>query len=244
MEPPFVGREAEFSALKERLHATGRDHRARLVSVTGVGGIGKSRLAWELEKYLDGLVENVYWHSGRSPAYGDGLAYWALGEMIRRRAGIAERDDEATTRAKLDATLAEWVADEEERRWITPRLRALLGLEEPPAGSREELFAAWRTVFERISDRGTAVLVFEDLHWADDGLIDFIESILEWSRAHPILIVILARPELLERRPTWGAGQREFTALHLEPMRPEPMTLLVHGMAPGLPASAMKRSRT
>ncbi len=241
VEPPFVGREAEFSALKERLHATSRDHRARLVSISGVGGIGKSRLAWELEKYLDGLAETVYWHHGRSPAYGSGLAFWALGEMVRRRAGIAERDDEATTNLKLDSMLRDWVADDEERRWVAPRMRALLGLEEAPAGSREELFAAWRSLFERISDRGTAVLVFEDLHWADDGLVDFIESILEWSRAHPILIVTLARPELLERRSTWGAGQRDFTALHLEPLGSEPMTALVHGMAPGLPASVVTR---
>ncbi len=104
LEPPFVGRAEELRALKEALHAAGRDRRPRLVSVTGPAGIGKSRLAWELEKYVDGLVEPVYWHEGRSPAHGDGVAAWALGEMVRRRAGLAEGDDEATTRAGIDAT--------------------------------------------------------------------------------------------------------------------------------------------
>ena len=240
-EPPFVGREAEFAALKERLHATSRDGRARLVSIVGAAGIGKSRLAWEFEKYLDGLVETVYWHHGRSPAYGEGLAFWALGEMIRRRAGIAERDDQATTLEKLAACLAECVPNEDDQRWIGPRLRALLGLEEAPPGSRDELFAAWRTFFELIAARGTAILVFEDLHWADSGLIDFIESILEWSRSHRIVVVTLARPELLERRPTWGAGQRDFLALHLEPLPAAAVSELVNGLAPGLPAALVAR---
>ena len=241
LEPPFVGRDADFQALKERLHATSRDGRARLVSIVGVAGIGKSRLAWEFEKYLDGLVETVHWHHGRSPAYGDGLAFWALGEMVRRRAGVAETDDQTTTGAKLAACLADFVPDEEERRWVSPRLRALLGLEEAPPGPREELFAAWRTFFERVADRATAVLVFEDLQWADPGLIDFIESILEWSRSHRLLILTLARPELLERRPSWGAGQRDFLAMHLDPLPAAAMSELVNGLAPGLPAPIAAR---
>src|SRR5439155_1675558 len=99
LEPPFVGRDEEFRLLKDLLHATGRERRARLVSITGPAGIGKSRLAWELEKYIDGVVEDVFWHRGRSPSYGEGITFWALGEMVRRRAGLAENDDEATTRA-------------------------------------------------------------------------------------------------------------------------------------------------
>jgi class 3 adenylate cyclase/tetratricopeptide (TPR) repeat protein len=241
IEPPFVGRDADFGVLKELLHATGRERRARLVSIVGVAGIGKSRLAWELEKYIDGLVEVIYWHHGRSPAYGEGIAFWSLGEMVRRRAGIAETDDEAQTAARLDSCLLEYVPDEEERRWIGPRLRALLGLEAGPTGEREELFAAWRAFFERVADRGTTVLVFEDLHWADPGLLDFIESLLEWSRARPILIVTLARPELLDRRPTWGASQRHCTGIHLEPLSTAAMTELVTGLAPGLSGPIVSR---
>ena len=196
---------------------TGRERRARLVSVVGQAGIGKSRLAWELEKYLDGVVELVRWHRGRSPAYGEGVTFWALGEMVRRRAGLAEGDDEATTRAAVAAMLAEHVPDADERRWIEPRLLALLGLEETPPGGREELFAAWRTFFERLAADGTVVLVFEDLHWADDGLLDFIEHLLDWSRNQPILVVSLARPELLDRRPGWGTDRRGAVAIRLGP---------------------------
>ena len=118
LEAPFVGRDDELRLLEDLYHATARDRRVRLVSVTGQGGIGKSRLAWEFLKYIDGLVETVYWHQGRSPSYGSGITFWALGEMVRERAGLAEVDDEATTRARIAETVARWVPDERERRWI------------------------------------------------------------------------------------------------------------------------------
>ena len=127
LEPPFVGRDAEMRILKELLHATARERRARLVSFVGVAGIGKTRLGWEFHKYIDGVVEDIYWHQGRSPAYGEGITFWALGEMVRKRAGLAESDDAATTRERIAATVAEYVPDAEERRWIEPRLLQLLG---------------------------------------------------------------------------------------------------------------------
>ncbi len=154
LEAPFVGRADELRLLKETYHATGRERRARLVSLVGQAGIGKSRLAWELETYLDGLVETVRWHRGRSPAYGEGVTFWALGEMVRRRAGLTEGDDEPTTRAAVARMVEEHVPDEAERRWIEPRLLVLLGLAEAPSGGREELFAAWRTFFERLAADG------------------------------------------------------------------------------------------
>src|SRR4051812_16539402 len=169
LEPPFTGRDDDLRLLKELFHATERERKSRLVSVIGQGGIGKSRLAWEFEKYIDGVVGSVYWHEGRSPAYGEGISYWALAEMVRGRAGIAESDDPAIAAARLRETLAEWLPDDQERRWVEPRLAALLALEPMPSGSRDELFAAWRTFFERIAQRGPAVLVFEDVQWADDG---------------------------------------------------------------------------
>jgi len=240
LEPPFVGRDAEFALIKDLFHATSRERRLRCISITGQAGIGKSRLAWELEKYLDGLVETVLWHQGRSPAYGEGLTFWALGEMVRRRARILEEDDAGETRRKLRQTLDENLPDEEERKWCEPKLLTLLGAGGDSAVEPRELFAAWRLFFERLSDRATCVLVFEDLHWADSGLIDFIEHLMEWSRQKPILIVTLARPELLERRPTWGAGRRNFTSIHLEPIEAAAMRALLAGFVPGLPATAVR----
>ena len=239
LEAPFVGRTEEFRLLKELFHTTARERRVRHVSITGIAGIGKSRLAWEFLKYVDGLVEDTYWHEGRSPAYGEGITFWALGEMVRRRAGLAEADDERTTREKIAAALSRFVPDEAERHWIEPRLLTLLGLEVSVSGGREELFAAWRTFFERVAARGTVVLVFEDLQWADSGLLDFIDHVLEWSRAVPIYIVTLARPELLDRRPDWGAGRRNFTSIHLEPLSEAAMHQLLGGLVPGLPERAV-----
>ncbi len=239
LEPPFVGRETEFRLLRELFHATGRDRKARLVSLSGQAGIGKSRLAWEFSKYTDGVVETVWWHQGRCPSYGEGISFWALGEMVRKRAGLAEGEDEAAVRAGVAATLAQHVPDADERAFVEPALLALLGLAEAPPGGRERLFAGWRTFFERIAEGGTVALVFEDLQWADDGLLDFIEHILEWSRNFPIFILTLARPELLDRRPTWG-GARSSTSLALSPLAGEEMRALLAGLVPGLPEPAVR----
>ena len=235
LEAPFVGRDDELRLLKDLFHATGRERRARLVSVIGPAGIGKSRLGWEFSKYTDGVVDTTYWHVGRSPAYGEGISFWALGEMVRRRAGLFETDDETTTRLKIAETLVEYVPDEADRRWIEPALLTLLGVE-TSAGGSEQLFAAWRTFFERIADQGTVAMVFEDFHYADSGLIDFVDHLLEWSRSVPIFVITLSRPELLERRADWGAGKRNFTSLYLEPLDPGAMRELLAGLVPGLPS--------
>ena len=238
LEPPFVGREVELRLLKDLLHVAGRERRPRLISITGPAGIGKSRLAWEFEKYLDGLVEDVFWHRGRAPSYGEGVTFWALGEMVRKRAGLAEDDDETTTRTRIGETVAEWVPDRKDREWVEPALLTLLGLEPPPAGGREVLFAAWRIFFERIAGRGLTVMLFEDLQWADGGQLDFIDHLLEWSRGVPLLVVTLARPELLDRRPGWGTSARSFNTIGLEPLTDEQMQDLVAGLVPQMPPAA------
>ena len=238
LEPPFVGREEQLRLLVDLLHSTGRERKARMVSVTGIAGTGKSRLARELLRYVDGLAETVFWHQGRSPAYGEGIAFWALAEMVRMRARISELEDARSARRKLASAVEDYVDLPDERRWLEPCLAHLLGLAEPTTEDRKELFSAWRTFFERIAVRGTVVMVFEDLQWADTGLLDFVESIPEWSRNHPILVVSLSRPELADRRPAWGAATRSFTSLHLDPLDDDAMRELLHGLVRGLPEDA------
>ena len=235
LEPPFVGRGEEFRLLKDQLHATTRDGTARLVSIIGEAGIGKSRLAWELLKYVDGLSETFRWHQGRSPAYGDGVTFWALAEMVRGRAGITENEDALKARTRLRTAVAEYVPDIEEQQWIEPRLAGLLGLDEMPSGDRNELFAAIRTFFQRIADEQTTVLLFEDLHWADTGQLDFIEELIEMSQDHSILVITLARPELLDRQPHWGSARNRFMSVRLGPIGDADMKALITGMAPGIP---------
>jgi hypothetical protein len=233
----------EFRLLTDQLHAAEREGKLRVVAVTGQAGMGKSRLVWELEKYLDGLAADrvYYWHQGRSPSYGEGVTYWALGEMVRRRARIAEGESADSTREKLAATLTDFVPDPDERRRLEPALGALLGVETADWAQREQLFSAWRTFFERIADRGPTVLVFEELQWADDGLLDFIDHLLDWSREKPILILTLARPEILDRRPNFGLGRHAFMAIHLDPLAAGAMGQLLRGLVPTLSDEDLRR---
>jgi class 3 adenylate cyclase/tetratricopeptide (TPR) repeat protein len=235
LEPPFVGRDRDLRLVKELFHASAEEKKAQLVSIVGVAGIGKSRLSWEFEKYVDGLIEEVWWHRGRCLAYGDGVAYWALAEMVRMRCRIVEDEGPASARSKLRAVLAEHVSDPEEREWIEPRLAHLLALESAVARDEENLFAAWRIFFERLAERSPTILVFEDMQWADAGLLDFLEYLLEWSRNLPLFVLVLARPEFADKRPSWGAGRRGFSSLYLQPLSPRAMSELLTGLVPGLP---------
>ncbi len=243
LEPPFVGRDRELRLLKEYLHGTGEEGRARLLSIVGIGGVGKSRLGWEFFKYVDGLSEVVHWHRGRCLSYGEGVAFWALNEMVRMRAGIVENEPGETARLKLRAMVEEFVSDPEERRWVEPRLAHLVGLEERVAIDPRDLYAAWRFFFERLAAKHLTVLLFEDLQWADSGLLDFIEYLLEWSRNSPLLVLTLARPELNEKRPGWASGKRGVASLYLDPLSPESMDRLLEGMVPGLPEDLKTRIR-
>src|SRR5262249_44518145 len=151
-------------------------------------------------KYIDGLADTTYWHRGRCLAYGEGVTYWALADMVRMRCRIVEDEEPGPALEKLRAILEEHVTDPEERRFIEPRVAQLLGLGDQDARDRQDLFAAWRLFFERLADVYPSVLAFEDMQWADASLLDFVEYLLEWSRNSPLYVITLARPELLERR--------------------------------------------
>jgi class 3 adenylate cyclase/tetratricopeptide (TPR) repeat protein len=243
LEAPFVGRSAELRLLKDLFHASADEARARLVSVVGVAGIGKSRLSWEFEKYIDGLAATVWWHRGRCLSYGEGVAYWALAEMVRGRAKIVEDESQEAAAAKLRAVVELHVAEPAEREWIEPRLLQLLGLSDRTAPDREDLFSAWRRFFERLAEQGPLVMVFEDLHWADEGLVAFIDYLLDWARHHPIFVVTLARPEVADRHPGFPGSTRNSTTLPLEPLGDDAMDQLLTGLVPGLPADVCVRLR-
>jgi hypothetical protein len=237
LEPPLVGRDRELRLIKELFHASADERKAHLVSVIGVGGHGKSCLVWEFFKYMDGVADQIYWHRGRCLAYGEGVTYWALAEMVRMRAGIVDGEEIDSARVKLRAAVAERLPDPGERKWVEPRLAHLLGLEERQVHEREDLFAGWRLFFERMAEVNPVVLVFDDMQWADASLLDFVEYLLEWSRNYPIFIVTLARPDLVERHPQWGAGKRGFTSLSLESLSEAAMEALIAGFVPGLPTA-------
>ncbi len=234
LEAPFVGRDRELRRIKDLFHTCADERRPQLISITGIAGIGKSRLAWEFYKYFDGLPQITYWHRGRCLSYGEGVTYWALADMVRWRARIAEDEEPASALAKLAEVVEQHLPDQKERHFVEPRLRHLLALEEGRF-EREDLFAAWRVFFERLADVYPTVLVFEDMQWADTSLLDFIEYLLEWSRTFPLFVVTLARPELQERRPGWGAASRNFTSIFLEPLSEGSMQELLAGLVPGLP---------
>ena len=178
---------------------------------------------------------------GRCLPYGEGVTYWALAEMVRMRAGIAEGEDPESALPKLRACVEEHVVDPEERAWVHPRLAHLLSLEDRAAGSREDLFAGWRLFFERLAERTPTILVFEDCQWADAALVDFIEYLLDWSRDSRLLVLTLSRPEVADRHPALVSARRASTSIYLEPLHRQPMEALLSGLVPGLPDALRER---
>ena len=241
LEAPFVGRDRELRLVKDVFHAGTEGRRAHLVQVTGIAGIGKSRLAWEFFKYMDGLQSGYFWHRGRCLAYGQGVTYFALAEMVRGRAGIREAEDRDSAINKLQALVDEVVPDPEDRRFVFPRLAHLIGLEERTAPDKQDLFAAWRLFFERLAEESPVLMVFEDMQWADPTLLEFLTYLMEWSRAYPLFVMSLVRPD----SPAAGlaATTRNATLIHLEPISPADMDKLLTGLVPGLPKALAERIR-
>jgi class 3 adenylate cyclase len=215
LRTPLVGRERERSMLADSLARARSEQSAQLVTLVGVPGIGKSRLVAELFQITESDPDLIAWRQGRSLPYGERVSFWALGEIVKAHAGILESDDSAAAEEKLATMVADLTEDEKEREWLARLTRPLVGLEGAERTEREEAFAAWRRLLEAAAEHRPLILVFEDLHWADDGLLDFVDHLADWATTVPLLIVATARPELLDRRPGWGGGKRNAFTLSI-----------------------------
>jgi class 3 adenylate cyclase len=226
---PLVGRESELGALGAALERAVRDIEPQLVTLVGVPGIGKSRLLWELYRQVDDGPRLVIWRQGRCLPYGDGVTFWAFAEMVKAQAGVLESDGGEERAAKLAAMVGDLLADGEERAWVERHLRPLLGIEAhgEDQGEPAARYAAWRRLVEALAAVHPVVLAFEDLHWADEALLDFVDHLVDWAGDVPLLVVATARPELLERRPGWGGGRPGSATLALRPLSGEATARLV-----------------
>jgi class 3 adenylate cyclase/predicted ATPase len=244
LEAPLVGRDAELRTIKDLFHAAADRRVPRLVLVSGPAGVGKSRLGWEFDKYIDGLAETVWWHRGRCLSYGEGVVFWALAEIVRQRLGIAEEDPAEVAAARLAAGLDRFVTEAGERAYIGVRLGRLLGVavagDDGAAMTRAELFAGWRLFFERLAAAHPVVLLVEDAQYADAGLLDFLDYLIDWVRDLPVYLLVLARPELGQARPGFGTGRNRST-LTLDPLDAASMDALVDALVPGMPAAAQAK---
>ena len=229
---PLIGRERELEQLKGSLTRARQQRSPELVTLIGVPGIGKSRLVTELFASIERGEQDselIYWRQGRSLPYGEGVSYWALAEIVKAHAGILETDSADDAEAKLTRALEGLI--EEDAEWVRVHLLPLIGQGSDASASREEAFAAWRRFFEALAERRPLVLVFEDIQWADDGLLDFIEHLADWVRDVPMLILGTARLELLERRPAWGGGKLNAAMVALAPLTDEETAALISSLS-------------
>jgi class 3 adenylate cyclase/tetratricopeptide (TPR) repeat protein len=226
-ETLFVGRDSELALLGETFLRALREPSTQLVTVIAEPGVGKSRLVWEFREEIDRRPDLVRWRQGRCLPYGDGITFWALGEIVKAEAGVLESDSPAQALEKL-VRAADVVEDESDRAWVTERLAPLVGAQDEVAGvGREEAFSAWRRYVEALAAQRPTVLVIEDLHWADEALLDFVEPLLDWTAEVPLMVLATARPELYDARPGWGGGRRNSTTLGLSPLSDEDTARLV-----------------
>ena len=216
----LVGRERERDLLGDALARARGEQTPQLVTLVGVPGIGKSRLVFELLQQVEAEPELVTWRQGRCLPYGEGVALWALGEIVKAQAGILDTDPADDATAKLSQAVADLISDESEATWVLEHLGVLIGVGGGELGDdrRAEAFGAWRRFLEALADQGPAVLVVEDLHWADELLLDFLDHLVDWADQIPLLIVATARPELLSRRPGWGGGKPNSAIVSLAPL--------------------------
>jgi len=220
-QAPLVGRVREIELLSGALARARSEREPQLVTLVGVPGIGKSRVVWELFQQIDAGDELIAWRQGRSLPYAEGISFWALGEIVKAECGILDTDSGDEAAAKLSRSVGALGLESLDAEWIERHLRPLVGLEagtELRGDHRGEAFAAWRRFLEALADQRPLVLVFEDLHWADDGLLDFVDHLVDWATGVRMLIVATSRPELLSRRPGWGGGKPNALTISLSPL--------------------------
>ena len=208
---PMVGRQIDLGIVTGAFQKAVQEATIQLVVVAGEPGVGKSRLVAELGSFADSWPEQIRWRQGRCPPYGDGITFWALGEIVKAEAGILETDPPEMAAAKIDAVIPD---DAPDAPWLRARLRPLAGLPAPEA-ALEENFAAWRAFVELLAEDRPTVLVFEDLHWADEALLEFVEQLADYAEGVPLLLVGTARPELYERAPGWASSARNVARVNL-----------------------------
>jgi class 3 adenylate cyclase/tetratricopeptide (TPR) repeat protein len=216
---PFIGRDDELTLLDRHVAWILAEGSPRFVTVLGTAGIGKSSLVQELFARVDARPEPVAWRQGRCLPYGDGISFWAFGEIVKAHAGVLGSDDAEQVAAKLDAAVAALVAAVPEREWMRARIAPLVGLAtEAAKADRIESFTAWRRFIEAAAAARPLVLVVEDLHWADPVMLEFLDHLTERAADVPLLVVATARPELLERRPDWDRAGPRSVSVTLAPL--------------------------
>jgi class 3 adenylate cyclase/tetratricopeptide (TPR) repeat protein len=241
-EGPLVGRHEEFAALQTLVTRVARNDVPHLVTVFGQAGAGKTRLLRELEHSLATREQPLRIRGGRCLPFGSSVVYWPLTEMFRAECAIVDGDRSEVAWEKLSTRLGPLLGSEDDGAQVTRKLAPLarlLGIEVPDTvgsseredaqSAREGFFGAVRTCLEAIAQNEPLVLAWEDIHWADEGMLDLIEYLSQWLRA-PVLQVCLARDELLERRPSWGSSRRTTTSLFLDPLAPADMRELIAGL--------------
>ena len=227
---PLIGRRRELDVLTGALERARQERTPQLVTLVGVPGIGKSRLVYELFKAIESEPDLVFWRQGRALPYGEGVTYWALAEMVKAHAGVLETDSLVDVGQKLTQAVSVVLGDSAEAEWVELHLRLLVGLttsSDMSGDRRAESFAAWRRFFEALAEQNPLVLIFDDLHWADDNLLDFVDHLVDWASSVPILVVCAARPELLDRRPAWGGGKLNAATVSVTPLSDEETAELI-----------------
>ena len=226
----FVGRTDELSRLTDTFDRAVTRRSPQLVTLVGEAGVGKSRLIREFRRVIDDRPDLVWWRQGRCLPYGEGVTFWAIGEVVKAQAGILDSEPSEAVRTKLHATVTALFDDPDEASWVELRLSSLVGMA-GSAADRTELFAAWLRFFEALAARSPLILVVEDLHWADDAVTEFISHILDWAQDSPILLLCTARPELFGARPDWGGGKRDAVTIRLSPLSDDETMRLMSSLA-------------